>query len=128
MLEDGPTESAGSIESKKRAGTLARKDWRLSKLGRWIKIFAQGPKALISSKALDNILANPMRCYIEQRQFTFFLQQYANMFEQYKNRYGVLDVKSQSVEQFLTVWMLWMWTFSRLFTMQEYTYHRTQKL
>ena len=109
MLEEGPTESSGPIDSKMNAGVLAGKDWRLSKSRRWVKIFAQGPKALISTKALESILANPMRCYIEQRQFTSFLQLCADMFEQHKNRCGELDVKSQAVGQFLSVWMLWMW-------------------
>ena len=79
------------------------KDWRLSESGRWIKLFAKGPNALISTKMLETMVEDPMRNYIEQRQFTCFLQQYADIFKQRSSLCNGFAAKSRAVGEFLSV-------------------------
>ena len=88
---------------KSNVGNDGDKDWRLSTSGRWIKLFAQGPNALISTKMLRVIIEDPMRNYIEQRQFTSFLQQYADIFNQRNSLCNAIAVKSRAVGEFLSV-------------------------
>ena len=79
------------------------KDWRLSTSGRWIKVFAQGPHSLMSSKTLGSILKNPVKRYIEQRKFSSFLQRYADIFNQLNSRCNAFALKSQAVGEFVSV-------------------------
>ena len=58
-----------------------------------------------SSKTLESILTNFMQSYIEQRNFTFFLQQYADIFNEHNSRCNSFVAKSEAVEEFVSVWV-----------------------
>ena len=84
-------------------GINGGKDWRLSKSGHWIRLFAQGPNVLISTKTLESMFENPMRSYVDQVKFAFFLRQYSDIFYQRNGRCEAFAVKSQAVCDFLSV-------------------------
>ena len=52
----------------------------------------------MSTEGLEAILNNPMRSYIEQRKFTAFLEEYADIFNPFRR-------EMKSMKQFDSVWI-----------------------
>ena len=67
---------------------------------RWIKYFTQGPNPFMPTQAFEAILNNPSRSYIEQRKFTAFLEQYADIYNPLRRKDKEFLEKDEKINQY----------------------------